>query len=100
MSDQVEHELSGAVILRFLVAEGAEAQLGALQIRQNADGALDLRLDGADRAVSSSRSLWLVWLMLMRNTSAPAMNNFSIISGLDDAGPRVAMILTLRFLRT
>ncbi len=34
------------------------------------------------------------WLMLMRNTSTPASNRRSIISGAYDAGPRVATILT------
>ncbi len=34
-----------------------------------------------------------VWLMLMRNTSAPAVNRAAICSRLDDAGPRVARIL-------
>src|SRR6185369_2800520 len=37
-----------------------------------------------------------VWLMLMRNTSAPASNNFRIIALSDDTGPRVARILIRR----
>src|SRR5438477_3751260 len=37
-----------------------------------------------------------VWLMLMRNTSAPASNSFRIIALSDDAGPRVARILIRR----
>src|SRR5207244_11026759 len=37
-----------------------------------------------------------VWLMLMRNTSAPASNSFRIIALSDDAGPRVARILMRR----
>ncbi len=49
---------------------------------------------------SSLSRAWDVWLMLMRNTSTPATKSFSIISGLDEAGPRVARIFTLRFLRT
>jgi hypothetical protein len=36
------------------------------------------------------------WLMLMRNTSTPASNRRSIMSGAYDAGPRVATILTRR----
>ena len=38
----------------------------------------------------------LVWLMLMRNTSTPASNRRSIISGANDAGPSVATIFTRR----
>src|SRR2546429_1859126 len=37
-----------------------------------------------------------VWLILMRNTSAPASNSFRIIALSDDAGPRVARILMRR----
>src|SRR5438034_7347450 len=37
-----------------------------------------------------------VWLILMRNTSAPASNSFRIIALSDDAGPRVARILIRR----
>src|SRR5207249_9213124 len=37
-----------------------------------------------------------VWLMLMRNTSAPASNSLRIIALSDDAGPRVARILIRR----
>src|SRR6478752_5343922 len=37
-----------------------------------------------------------VWLMLMRNTSAPASNSLRIIALSDDAGPRVARILMRR----
>src|SRR6476620_9490912 len=37
-----------------------------------------------------------VWLMLMRNTSAPASNSFRIIALSDDAGPSVARILIRR----
>src|SRR5918993_3384796 len=36
------------------------------------------------------------WLMLRRNTSAPASCSRAIISGLSEAGPRVAMILVRR----
>ena len=36
------------------------------------------------------------WLMLRRKTSAPARNSFSIISGVSEAGPRVAMIFVRR----
>ena len=36
------------------------------------------------------------WLMLSRNTSAPARNSVSIISGVSEAGPRVAMIFVRR----
>ena len=39
---------------------------------------------------------WLVWLMLMRNTSAPASNSRAIISALEEAGPSVATILARR----
>src|SRR4029078_6848678 len=37
-----------------------------------------------------------VWLILMRNTSAPASNSLRIIALSDDAGPRVARILMRR----
>src|SRR6266702_6972940 len=37
-----------------------------------------------------------VWLMLMRNTSAPASNSLRIIARSDEAGPRVARILIRR----
>src|SRR4029079_5541153 len=47
--------------------------------------------------VTSSRILSCeVWLMLMRNTSAPASNSLRIIGKSDDAGPRVARILIRR----
>ena len=36
------------------------------------------------------------WLMLMRKTSAPAANSVATVSRSDEAGPRVAMILTRR----
>src|SRR5690349_917166 len=45
---------------------------------------------------SSRMRSWLVWLMLMRKTSAPASNRRAIISALDDAGPSVATILARR----
>ena len=32
-----------------------------------------------------------MWLILIRNTSAPAVNSFAIISAFDDAGPSVAI---------
>src|SRR3954471_1744479 len=37
-----------------------------------------------------------VWLMLMRNTAAPASDSFRLIALSDDAGPRVARILMRR----
>src|SRR6267154_6012760 len=37
-----------------------------------------------------------VWLILMRNTSAPASNSLRIIALSDDAGPSVARILIRR----
>src|SRR2546423_9262386 len=37
-----------------------------------------------------------VWLILMRNTSAPASNSLRIIALSDEAGPRVARILMRR----
>src|SRR5258705_12547673 len=47
--------------------------------------------------LTSSRILsCAVWLMLMRNTSAPASNSLRIIALSDDAGPRVARILIRR----
>src|SRR5882757_1563306 len=47
--------------------------------------------------LTSSRILSCeVWLMLMRNTSAPASNSLRIIALSDDAGPRVARILIRR----
>src|ERR1700712_2722983 len=46
---------------------------------------------------TSSRILsCAVWLILMRNTSAPASNSLRIIGRSDDAGPRVARILIRR----
>ncbi len=48
-------------------------------------------------ALTSSRMRGCgVWLMLMRKTSAPAMNSRSIIAGSDEAGPSVATILVRR----
>src|SRR5262249_61331118 len=38
-----------------------------------------------------------VWLMLMRNTSAPAMNSCSMTERSDEAGPSVATILVRRW---
>ena len=47
--------------------------------------------------VTSSRIFsWLVWLMLMRNTSAPAANSFAMTARSDEAGPSVATILVRR----
>src|SRR5205807_9491705 len=47
--------------------------------------------------LTSSRILSCeVWLMLMRNTSAPASNSLRIIALSEDAGPRVARILMRR----
>src|ERR1700712_1099127 len=47
--------------------------------------------------VTSSRILSCeVWLILMRNTSAPASNRRRIIALSEDAGPRVARILMRR----
>src|SRR6185295_11369238 len=37
-----------------------------------------------------------VWLILMRNTSAPASNSLRIIALSEEAGPRVARILMRR----
>ena len=42
---------------------------------------------------------WEAWLMLMRNTSAPATNRALIVSLSADAGPSVAMILMRRLRR-
>ena len=39
---------------------------------------------------------WSVWLILMRKTSAPASNSFFSIASVEEAGPMVARILTLR----
>src|SRR3954468_25050578 len=47
--------------------------------------------------LTSSRILsWGVWLILMRNTSAPASNSLRIIALSEEAGPRVARILIRR----
>src|SRR3954468_7441235 len=47
--------------------------------------------------LTSSRILSCgVWLILMRNTSAPASNSLRIIALSDDAGPSVARILIRR----
>src|SRR3954447_1934066 len=57
-----------------------------------------LKRASRDRIVStlSRRRSRGRWLMLSRNTSAPASNSRAIISGLSEAGPRVAMILVRR----
>jgi hypothetical protein len=47
----------------------------------------------ATRSFSFSRGRWL---MFRRNTSAPARNSFSIISGFSEAGPKVARIFVRR----
>ena len=47
-------------------------------------------------ATSSRMRSWLVWLMLMRKTSAPAVNSFAITLRSEDAGPRVATIFVRR----
>src|SRR6185312_13906273 len=47
------------------------------------------------RTVSRIRS-WLAWLMLMRNTSAPARASSSMTLMSSEAGPRVATIFTRR----
>ncbi|BAE50358.1 hypothetical protein amb1554 [Paramagnetospirillum magneticum AMB-1] len=41
-------------------------------------------------------SSWLPWLKFRRKTSAPAMKRLSMASGVELAGPRVAMIFALR----
>src|SRR5258708_19658720 len=47
--------------------------------------------------LTSSRILSCeVWLILMRNTSAPASNSLRIIALSEEAGPRVARILMRR----
>src|SRR5258708_38423359 len=47
--------------------------------------------------LTSSRILSCgVWLILMRNTSAPASNSLRIIALSEEAGPRVARILIRR----
>ena len=51
----------------------------------------------ADRLTSSRMRVCGVWLMLMRKTSAPAMNSRSIMAGSDEAGPSVATILVRRW---
>ena len=77
--------------------EGAEPQLRALQIDQDADRPVMLGFDRADawppvRACVS----WVVWLILMRNTSAPASNSRAIMARSPEAGPSVATILVRR----
>ena len=47
-------------------------------------------------AVSSRMRAWVVWLMLMRKTSAPASNRLAITRRSEEAGPRVATILVRR----
>ncbi len=51
------------------------------------------------RSWRRAMSAWVPWLMLSRNTSAPARNSARIISIVSEAGPRVATILTLRWRR-
>ena len=77
-------------------AELADAELRPLQVGKDADrpaeGASPLRTAACSFLARSYEE----WLMLMRNTSTPASNRRSIISGAYDAGPRVATILTRR----
>ena len=47
-------------------------------------------------ATSSRMRSCVVWLILMRKTSAPARNRRAIMLGSEDAGPRVATILVRR----
>ena len=47
-------------------------------------------------ATSSRMRSCVVWLMLMRKTSAPAWNRLAIMLRSEDAGPRVATILVRR----
>jgi len=76
--------------------KGADPQLRPLQIDQDADRP-GVILSTWRIAVTSSRILSCgVWLMLMRNTSAPASNSREIISAVPEAGPSVATILVRR----
>ena len=74
---------------------GTSGPAGRRGCRSGADGAPPPsgRSSAEHRAVSCEE-----WLMLMRNTSTPARNRRSIISVADEAGPKVATILT-RLLR-
>ena len=61
--------------------QGAQPDLGTLQIDQDADGpALDLAAARADRHACAASSSCGVWLILMRKTSTPASNSAPIIS--------------------
>ena len=93
----VEHEGVAVFHRRGAAGECAEAQLRPLQIDQDADrpARVASRRCGSWPTSSRMRS-WLVWLILMRNTSAPASNSLAIMSALDEAGPRVATILARR----
>ncbi len=74
-----------------------DAQLRALKVGQDGDRAPELRFDAAQdlRTRSRSRSFGR-WLILRRNTSAPASKSLAIISGDSEAGPKVAMIFVRR----
>ncbi len=77
--------------------EGAEPQLRPLQVDQDADRPAVARSRHCGWSSTSSRILSCgVWLMLMRNTSAPASNSLRIIALSEEAGPRVARILIRR----
>ena len=77
--------------------EGADAELGALQVGEDADRPAGFRLDLADDRGAAARSLsWSVWLILMRKTSAPASKRRLTVALSEEEGPSVARILALR----
>ena len=57
------------------VGELADAQLRPLQVGQNADRPAERSSTARMRPTSVRISSWSVWLILMRNTSAPASNS-------------------------
>ena len=92
---RVEHEGGARQQLRLVARKGSDAQLRSLKVGEDADGAAELASRRADAATRSRSASRLVWLMLMRNRSAPASKRLANRSrGLGDAGPSVARILT------
>ena len=78
-------------------AEFADAELRALQVGRGCrSGGGGARRTRARCCTASCAPSCDEWLMLMRNTSTPARNRRSIISGAAEAGPSVATILTRR----
>ena len=77
-------------------AEAADAQFRSLHVGQDADRAVELFLQFADHGEAGGVVLVRAVQKFSRNTSAPAWNSRAMISGVELAGPSVAMILVRR----